>query len=363
MMTNMMKHPSALLPEYVVKCIREEAFDAEQKRMLTEAQLKIIYERRWLNMYVPKAFGGLQLSFPEILRTEEALAWVDGSVSWFVTLCSGAAWFIGFLDRQLADQLFKNANICFAGSGAATGTANKTRAGYEISGFWKYATGALHANVFTVNCQVKENGMPQLQADGSPVIQSFVLLKDEVQVHNTWNSMGMIATGSHAFEVKHAVVPFNRLFTIQPGKATLDDIIFQYPFLQLAETTLAVNLSGMAVRFLDLCTELFSNKGNDVVNRLHDTGQTLLNARDDFYRQTDAAWEELLKASVVAPSTLTSISNVSHQLVTTCRRLVNDLYPNCGLYAADMRTEINRAWRNFHTAGQHSLFGTSQRPA
>ena len=235
-------------------------FKAEQEKNLTVIQRDLIHKQKWLNMYVPKEYGGLGLSLPEILRIEEGLSWTDGSTAWVVTLCSGAAWFIGFLNTDLGKSIFENDQVCFAGSGAVTGIANKISGGYEIQGSWKYATGSLFATVFTVNCQLKENGVLLRHQDGTPVVQSFLLKKDEVIVHTTWSSMGMIATGSHTIEIKNIFVPFDRTFIIQPAHATLKDPIFQYPFLQLAETTLAVNLSGMAYRFFDLCAEIFSKR-------------------------------------------------------------------------------------------------------
>jgi hypothetical protein len=43
-------------------------------------------------------------------------------------------------------------------------------------------------------------------------------------------------------------------------------------------------------------------------------------------------------------------------LVLAARRAVGDIYPYCGLRAAQVDSDINRVWRDFHTAGQHALF-------
>jgi indole-3-acetate monooxygenase len=353
------KHPSEFLPAIVTDQIRNDAFNAEQEKNLTVTQRDVMLEQKWLNMYVPKGHGGLGLSFPEILRIEESLSWADGSTGWVVTLCSGAAWFVGFLNNDLAKSIFLNDTICFAGSGAVTGIANKTLRGYEIEGYWKYATGSLFATVFTVNCQVKENGVLLFQPDGTPVVQSLLLKKDEVIVHKTWSSMGMVATGSHSIEIKNVIVPFDRTFIIQAAHATLPDPIFQYPFLQLAETTLAVNLSGMACRFFDLCAAIFSKKEGSAkiyFQKLHDSRLILDELRSAFYYKTDEAWQSLVSNALIPDDVLNEVSNLSHELVARCRDLVNVLYPYCGLEAANTQNEINRVWRNFHTAGQHSLF-------
>src|SRR5579859_6889132 len=95
------EHPSAWLSKENVEAIRSNACEAESLRELHPNQLELIHRERWLNMFVPKMFGGLELTLPEVLQMEEALAWTDGSTAWVVTLCAGAAWFIGFLDPSL----------------------------------------------------------------------------------------------------------------------------------------------------------------------------------------------------------------------------------------------------------------------
>jgi indole-3-acetate monooxygenase len=355
-----LKHPSEFLPVTITEVIRRDGFIAEQDKTLTLAQCNCINQQRWFNMYVPQEFGGLGLALPEILRTEEALSWADGSAAWVVTLCSGAAWFVGFLNIDLAKSIFSAKDVCFAGSGAVTGIADITSEGYRIHGTWKYATGALLASVFTLNCQIRENGILLHHPDGTPVIRSFVLKRNEVTLRASWNSMGMIATGSHSFDVKNIIVPFDRSFVIHPDDATLNHPIFKYPFLQLAETTLAVNLCGMAYRFIDLCAEIFSkreSKSAEVYSKKIRAARTHLDeSRLAFYKRTDEGWQMLISHSAIADATLSEISNLSHDLVNICRELVNNLYPLCGLEAANTQNEINRVWRNFHTAGQHSLF-------
>src|SRR5690606_7260260 len=131
-------------------------------------------EQKWFNLYVPKVYGGEEKTLPEILRIEENLAKADGSLAWTVTLCSGAAWFAGFLNKELATEIFSDPKACFAGSGAVGGTAIKIQSGYLINGFWKYASGALHATIFTANCTLKdEQGNSILDKEGKEIIKSF----------------------------------------------------------------------------------------------------------------------------------------------------------------------------------------------
>lgn len=354
--------PSEFLSKKNSDEIRITATEAEGLRDLHDRQLAIVREQNLLNMYVPKSYGGLGLSLPEILRIEECLAWADGSTAWVVTLCSGAAWFIGFLGDAVRGQVFSEKNVCLAGSGAVTGRAKRTSDGYLIDGYWRYATGSLHATMFTANCHIMEGETLLYQPDGAPLIEAFLLRPEEVILHKTWQSMGMIATGTHAMEVRNVKVPSDRAFTISPLHATLQDHIFQFPFLQLAETTLSINLSGMAFRFLELAEEIIKSKIQDtaqkemVFQKAMSVKENLNSLRQEFYDHTDAAWNSLTNENTIQTTLLEAVSKTSLKLAQYARISVNELYPFCGLTAADTRTEINRVWRNIHTAGQHSLF-------
>ena len=326
--------------------------------------LEIAYEQEWFKLYVPVAYGGPGKKLPEILRIEEDLAYVDGSTAWTVTLCSGAGWFAGFLDEELAKEVFADREVCFAGSGAVGGTAQKTANGYRINGHWKYASGALHATIFTANCILQnENGNDILDEQGNQVIKSFILKRDEVQIQSGWSYFGLVATGSHAFDVYDVEVPTNRSFKINEPKVA--DEGFDYPFLQLAETTLAVNSLGMARRFLDLVNHSFFNRSGfkryspeQVIffqEELMKCKHTLTTICEHFYEVFDNSWNQLIHQKIINEDLLKDVSRLSRELAHQSRRVVDTLYPYAGLEAAKRETEINRVWRDLHTASQHAL--------
>ena len=351
------RHPSEYIASNLVQRIRNHAAEAELLKKLHPAQLSLIHEQKWFQLFVPETCQGLGLSLPDALRLEESLAWTDGSLGWTVTLCAGAGWFVGFLTPEVASTVFNHPMVCIAGSGKSSGVAEKKNGGYKITGHWPHATGAAHATAFTANCTIEENGIPLKKEDGIPDIRSFLFLKNEVTIHHHWNSIGMKATGSFGFEVIELWVPENRVFQINSEEAYLQSPIYQYPFMSFAELTLAVNSSGMAIRFLDLCQILSAQTVNPVLQSCLKTSlKQLAECRDQFYQITENSWEYCLKKEPVSTELMTRISVSSKKLAITARRVVDELYPYCGMLAADPETEINRVWRNLHTASQHSLF-------
>lgn len=369
MQTNPVPHPSCFIPAALADAIGAASEDAERSGSLHPQQLALIYEQRWFSLFVPRAYGGLELSLPEGLRLEEGLAWADGSTGWTVTLCGGANWFIGFLQPEIAAGLFGDRRVCLAGSGRASGIAKMTTEGYEISGHWRYATGAPHATAFTANCRIEKDGAILRDEKGNPLVYAFLLSKEEVILHEDWRCIGMIATASHSFEVRNRKVPPNRRFTIDAAGSLLSQPIYRYPFLQLAETTLAVNSSGMAARFIGLYEKIWAERTKATLanaslfspgNEGHlplpqNTMNQLQNLRQSFYEAMEVSWEECSQGRLLSEALLKKVSETSRHLAAGARRLVDELYPWCGLAAANPDTEINRVWRNLHTASQHSL--------
>ena len=282
--------------------IRQFVAEAEQMGALHPKQLSVIYKENWFNLYVPKEYGGLGLSLPEGLRIEESLAWIDGSTGWTVTLCSGANWFIGFLQPETAETIFNSDKVCLAGSGRQNVIAKMVNDEYEISGRWSYVTGAAHATAFTANCLIEKDGTIIQNEDGSPMTAAFIFLRNEVSVLKDWKEMGMIATSSNSFEVKKLRVNKNRRFAIDEKQTMLPDKIYQYPFLQFAETTLAVNISGMAIHYLDLFEAIIKERNTDShftneqllsLSLRHDTAKNQLDeARQTFYQTIQNSWNE-----------------------------------------------------------------------
>ena len=365
-MIEISQHPSALLKHQWVEIIRSGAAKAEETGLLQPKQLELIYQQQWFKLLVPDVYSGTEKPLPEMVRLEESLAWADGSVGWVITLCSGAGWFGGFLPVKTASAIFNNVEVCLAGSGASTGTATKTDTGFIINGTWKYASGAQHATHFTANCVVKEAHETVLGEDGNPLILPFIIDKKDVTLISAWKYMGMMGTGSDAFEINDLEVPADRSFKIDPEFTVIDHPLYRYPFLQLAEATLAANLSGMAIHFMDLCEPVFAEKSTQ--KKLNDSQKTvvkeaLANAvnemqqiRKEFYQAVDQSWMLLLQdEKSMVKEALQEVSKTSRQLAKISRETVDQLYPYCGLLAASPDTEINRVWRDFHTASQHSL--------
>jgi alkylation response protein AidB-like acyl-CoA dehydrogenase len=362
-MTDLAPHPSTHIQAAHTAILRDNAAEAEALGMLHPEQLALIHQQQWFKLLVPWVYSGLEKDLPAHVRLQEAISWADGSTGWVVTLCSGAGWFGGFISAAIAQQVFNTPGLCLAGSGATTGAAEMLEGGgYRLNGSWNYASGAYHATHFTANCIIKKNGEIVKDHKNEPWVLPFVVDKKDVTLLPTWKYIGMIATGSNSFKIENLEVDENRCFHIDASYAEVTCDLYQYPFLQLAEATLAVNLSGMALHFTDLCAGIFEERANkprftdanrqELKQVLGDAVVGLQLKRSVFFAAVDASW--------LAPKNnrrceLMAVSKTSRVLAKYAREIVDLLYPYCGLIAAAPDTEINRVWRDLHTASQHTL--------
>lgn len=343
----------------------EQARIAEKRDQLSEAWLEEIYRQKWFKLFVPKELGGLECTLPEGLRIEESLAGLDGSLGWTVTLCAGAAWFVGFMEEDLRKEIFLRKDLCLAGSGFVGGKADLVDGRYNVSGSWTYASGAMHATHFTANCEIFENGIPQLDEVGKPLIKAFIIDKANVEILDGWSYMGMIATGSHGFKIDQLSLPIQRSFVINENEASLNSPIYRIPFLQFAEATLVVNICGIAKHLLELIDASFWKRHEyrhydeehlEYFRELFkEQNSELRKCRSQFYISVEEGWDMLEKEGYLTPDQLKDISQHSRLLTQKCRNATATLYPFAGLEAAKTHSALNRVWRDFNTVSQHAL--------
>lgn len=337
--------------------LREAAPAAESAGWLRPEQIELIHERGWLRLLAPRAVGGAEWALPAIVRLEEELAAIDGSLAWTVTLCAGAGFFAGFLPPAFARELMATPRVCLAGSGAVGGVAERDGEGWRLRGEWLHASGAPMATHFTVNASLRQRGQALLDAQGEPRVAAFVLPAAQVRLLDSWHPLGLRATASRGFVIEDQWLADAQRFAIVPEAATCPGPLYRFPFGPLAYTTLAANLAGIARGFLDLAAEALNRPQALHLQALRKQAvEALQAARERFYAPLDAGWAQVEAGGQLPETEAQAINQASRALVASAQQAVNQVYPLCGLRAAYPRSPLNRAWRDFHTATQHAIW-------
>ncbi|NKI26549.1 acyl-CoA dehydrogenase [Arenibacter sp. 6A1] len=312
--------------------------------------LEWIAEKNLWSLWVPKSHGGLELSFTAGLRELKSLAKIDGSLGWTITLCSGANFFIGNLQPEAATEIFGApvAPVCFGGSGGVFGIAEKLGNTYKISGQWHYATGASYLTHFTLNAKIIENGEELQNKDGSPVVRSFVLPKDKVEIVENWNTMGLKASVTHSFDVKEVVI--DKKYSFLYNQVYLDSPIFNIPFSVFADLTLWVNYIGMAEHFLEEAAKLIAKE------RLIGLETVLDSANEKVKGYALEIEKRLGEEEVCSEDTIERIHSEAVESVQNISKAIMEPYPWLGVSACREDHQLNQVFRDYFTATQHHIF-------
>lgn len=309
----------------------------------------IAQENLW-NLWVPKKYGGLEQSLSEGLAKLQELAKIDGSLGWTVTLCSGANYFIGNMNPETAKQIFIDSKnpVCFGGSGGVFGTAEKKGDYYEISGKWRYATGAPYLSHFTLNAEILENGEKMQNDDGTAKIVSFVMPKEEVSIIEDWDTMGLKASATCSFEVEK--VSLHKSFSFIYNEFFQPQDIFKIPFSVFADLTLWVNYIGMAEHFLAEASHLRATEIlSDLENNISSSNQRVTH----FSKEIE---EKIAKKAVISPEYMAELHRVATNSVQEFSKNIVEIFPHLGVNAARKNEPVQQIFCDYFTATQHHIF-------
>lgn len=307
----------------------------EQAAKLSSDQLDLIYQKKWFKLFVREEFGGAESTLRDGIEQLYEASRLDGSLGWCVNLGSGASYFSGFLNKVAVQELLSSRQAVFAGSGQI-GEAQKIDGGYLITGNWGKCTGSAHATAFTVNAAL-QNGE----------VHSFVLLPNQVEVVNEWRLNGLEASSSYQIKCIDAFVPEKYRFDIGPVNEETSYEIHELEFEVFARFCMILSYLGMAHRLIHVAKEDRILQERDIKDTLPEFEKHVLSAKKELLDLASDFWNN--GQGDYDPKTI-----VQNTARTTYDHICK-LYFEGGLRMADLRTPINKAYRDVMLAGQHFL--------
>ncbi|KMY33566.1 acyl-CoA dehydrogenase [Lysinibacillus xylanilyticus] len=338
--------------------IKERGLEIERLGRLPEDVLELIYEHQLFKLFTAKELGGKDLDLLEGIKVFQKMSVLDGNFGWLVTIGAGGNSFIPTLNKEVCEKIFSPRNAVIAGSGYPTGTAVKIDGGYNVTGQWKYCSGADYATTFTMNCFVENDGIR------TDEIISCSINSDQVEVFNDWRAMGLKATASHTICVQDVWVPEEETFQLGIIKNKYGSAVHSFPFGAFAEASFLSVCLGITENFLEETAILVKQKNNDP-SRTERIGaiQFLLMQQQKNFRQLEEQFYSLLKeywqkhkeGQELTDEELQQFSRMSKDIAAACVDIANSLIRRLGMDAITETSSINRIWRNLYTAAHHSF--------
>lgn len=253
--------------------------------------------------FVPKEFGGDELTPSDFLQSIELLSTADASTGW-VSSFGVSAIYLAALPPEVFAEIYRNdPNTVFAGAIFPPQRAERVADGFKVSGRWPYCSGCMGASLIGAGISLEEEG----GQSGLP--RMAVMPRKSISIRHTWETVGLAATGSHDIVADGVVVPESWTF-VRGSKPQLDHAIFRFPAMALASQVLAVVGLGTAREALDWlhheALEKPSITGAPTIGarpyiqaELGKAEARLRSARAFFYETVERSWQHVLSGDEI----------------------------------------------------------------
>lgn len=324
----------------------------EKEKTLSPQILSYLYENKLLKIFAPDSLGGLGASLEEGLKLFQETAAIDGNIGWAVTIGSGGNMFFPSFSQEISKARFSSKEALIAGSGMATGVAKKVEGGYQISGTWKYCSGADYATLFTMVCILE---------DSEDMLTCSVKPKD-VKIIKDWQAFGLKATASHTIQVENAFIKEGDTFEISSIQNTFDLPVHTFPFFTFAESSFFAVALGMAEKVLEEQEIVLHQKFNKqtehykfIKEQLGNASVHLFKIEKEFYTHVSTLWSQHIQQVALKDEQLRSFTEFCKQKMDQLVQVIHKIMRYFGMTGILETSPLNYAWRNFCTASQHAM--------
>jgi indole-3-acetate monooxygenase len=337
------------------------AAEGERERRLPGELVASMADAGVFRMCVPRAAGGLEEHPTVLVETVEALARGDGAAGWCAAISATSGLLAGYLPEDAAREMFASPNAIAGGVFAPIGRATAVEGGYRVSGRWPFASGCTHCDWLMGGCVV--------DGEDPPVPRLMLAHADEVEIHDTWDAMGLRGTGSHDIEMSDVFVPAERSASLVADRPTATGRLYAFPVFGLLALAIGAVSLGIARGALDDVIALAGRRTPTASRRTMAerapvqaevaAAEARLRAARAFLLATiDQAWATASEGGQVPVEQRTSLRLAATHAATAGAEVTGTAYRlGGGSSVYESRSPLPRRFRDANTATQHMLVG------
>jgi indole-3-acetate monooxygenase len=335
----------------IAELARGMADDIDSARRLPPELVEALRDSGLLRAGAPVEVGALELPAGTALRCAEEVARGDASAGWCVSIGITSTLLVAYLPPVSRDELFGNGRGLAAGVWAPQGKARRVPGGVVVSGRWAFCSGITHADVLFAGCVLEDR----------PAV--VALPTEQLQILDTWHTLGLRGTGSHDTVAEEVFVPDNRVLSIFDGPV-IDRPLYRFPPFGFFAACITAAAMGNARAAIDNFVELASTKKGVAASRTLAERSTiqvavataesaLEAARAGYYHAIDAAWQASQDGSAVPLEARTRLRLAATHGARVSADVVRTMYDLAGGSAIYDGAPLQRRLRDAFTATAH----------
>jgi alkylation response protein AidB-like acyl-CoA dehydrogenase len=354
--------------------IRAQRDTAERERTLSRALVEQFQAAGLYSLKLPCAYGGAEVSHPTFFAIVEALSRIDAASGWLVHVGNEMIASAGYLPKSAGERIFGQADKPLVLAGAVNSRPG-TRAepvpggGFTVTGQWSLASGAPVASWFAAAAMIVTEDGPRKTPQGIPEVHYFLIPPGDWRVVDTWDSLGLKASGSHDVAVDGAFVPDDAHFLIVATDSPFDTPLWRgrYPTHLGGIGSVALGVARTAIdEFLNLAGEKVPSltatplSERATIHQSIGRAEALVRAsRTYMYAALEAIWQtELRDGTPPTPQQMADLRLAVVHAVQSSAEAVELMYRAAGATAVYHSSPLESAMRDSLVLTQHMAGST-----
>ncbi|WP_060481944.1 p-hydroxyphenylacetate 3-hydroxylase oxygenase component [Pseudomonas sp. NBRC 111119] len=364
-----MKKPNPLLEDLkaILPAIAANAFKAEQDRSVPAENIASLKSIGMHRAFLPKQYGGLEISLPQFAQCIALLAGACASTAWAMSLlCTHSHQMAMFPAKLQQDVWGTDPDATASSSIAPFGRTEEVEGGVTFSGEMGWSSGCDHAEWAIL-------GFRRPNDEGTQDYCFAVLPRSDYEIRDDWYAVGMRGSGSKTLIVRGAFVPEHRIQKakdMMEGKSAgfgmyPDSKIFFAPYRPYFASGFSTVSLGIAERMLEVFREKTRNRVRAYTGAAVGTATPALMRLAESTHQVAAAralleksWDEIAQYSerheYPSRATLAFWRTNQGYAVKMCIQAVDRLMEAAGGGAWFDTNELQRLFRDSHMTGAHA---------
>ena len=245
--------------------LRERAEQAKADCQVPDQTIQELQDMGFFLTMQPHQYGGYELDPQDFFKMSIALAEGCMSTAWVAGIIAIHSFQIALMDKQAQEDVWgPSIDTRVSSSYAPMGKVEVVDGGFKFSGRWGWSSGSGHCTWVLLGGIVPGEGY-----------RTFLIPKEDYEIVNTWNPMGLQGTGSNDIVVNDVFVPEHRthkqmdgFLLTNPGQAVNTAPLFQIPWAQVFTRVVSTPAIGACKATLELYKHAVQNKASNDPTKL-----------------------------------------------------------------------------------------------
>ena len=354
--------------------VAEYADTTERGRRLARPAIEALRGAGLFRLFTPRAFGGLETDPVTFARVVEEVSSFDSAAGWAFQAGNTGAWWTSRLPPEGVSELYAGGpDVMMAASFSPPHRAEPVSGGYRFTGRGPLASTIHDSQWVMMSAIVADGGQPRMTPHGPEVI-AVVMPTSDVEIIDTWDSLGMRGTDSNDIAADGVFVPQSRAFHLRPDyvpSAPFDGPLYHMPapastFTVVAPVALAI--AGGAIRELreivttkvPLGSMKTARDRGAVQSAVAEAEGMLRSARLLFYDALASAWERAVARQPFTLEDKADLMLASTWAVRSAARATDLMHRMGGTNAIYTRNRLERHFRDAQTVRHHGFVSESR---